>query len=166
MAKANWKGLARVRRMFRQIPVAAKQEIHDVLDRGGRTIVAYMRSHAPQRSGALRTGISYRVMATLKLRAGLLGTKRGRARLFYGRIQDLGRKAQTVTVTRRKRGVNTGLSGGRKKASDVAGVYRLRVKPMRPKRFITGRMPDLRNNLTRDLKTVWSRILQRIGGTG
>lgn len=164
MTKTNWKGLARVRRMFRQIPVAAKQEIHDVLDRGGRTIVAYMRSHAPQRSGALRTGISYRVTATLKLRAGLLGTKRGRARLFYGRIQDLGRRGQDVTV-RRKKGVRD--FGNRKDASGrLIGVYRLRVKPMRPKRFITGRMPDLRNNLTRDLKTVWSRILKRLGGAG
>ncbi|MEA3389387.1 MAG: HK97 gp10 family phage protein [Pseudomonadota bacterium] len=144
------------------MPESAKAEIRDVLDRGGRNIVAYMRGRAPRRTGALRAGITYRVMAGLKLRAGLIGTKRGRSRLFYGRIQDLGRRGQEVTV-RRRRGVAN--FGSRKDGSGrLIGVYRLRVRSMRPKRFVTGRMPDLRNMLNADLKKVWSRILQRIGG--
>ncbi|HEX7742276.1 MAG TPA: hypothetical protein VF442_07560 [Sphingobium sp.] len=152
--------------MMRQLPDAMKAEIREVLDRGGRAMVATMRARAPRKTGALHAGISYRIMASMKLRVGLLGTKRGRARLFYGRIQDLGRKAQTVTVTRRKTGVNNGLRGGRKKAEDVVSVYRLRVRPMAPKRFVTGRMPDLRNMLTRDLKAAWSRALARLAGGG
>lgn len=164
MGRSSWKGVARVRRIFRQMPAAAKAEIHDVLDRGGRAIVNYMRARAPRKTGALRAGISYRVMAGLKLRAGLLGTKRGRARLFYGRIQDVGRRSQEVTV-RRRRGVRN--FGSRKDAGGrLIGVYRLRVRAMRPKRFVTGLLPDLRNLLNADLKQAWSRILKRIGDAG
>ena len=166
MARSNWTGLPKVRRLMRQLPDAMKAELREVLERTGRNIAAVMRARAPRKTGALQGGLIYRVMASMKLRVGLLGTKRGRAKLFYGRIQDLGRKGQTVTVHRRKVGVNNGLSGGRKKAGDIASVYRLRVKPMAPKRFVTGRMPDLRSLLSKDLKAVWSRALTRIAGGG
>jgi hypothetical protein len=99
------RGRTRVRRILKALPDATKQEIVREFDRAGREILPVMKSRAPVLTGATRAGLSYRVLpGSLKLLIGLISTPLGRAKLFYSRIQDLGRKAQVVTVTRFSRG--------------------------------------------------------------
>ena len=134
-----------------------------------------MRAKAPKKTGAVAEGIQDRVLEkSLRLRVGLIGTPRGRAKLFYGRIQDLGRKGGEVIVQRRRRvTVNIGdgevrsilrLHRGRKVKDDIVTTYRMRVRPMAPKRFITGRFPELRTIIGNALRGVWTRALRSVAG--
>jgi hypothetical protein len=147
-----------------------------VLESCGRGLQSAMRARAPKDTGALRQGITYRVLAkTMRLRVGLLGTPRGRAKLFYGRIQDRGRKEQVVMVQRRRRvevPIGDGRSArilrterGRKKKDDLVTTYAMRVRAMAPKRFVTGRYPDLRAAISGALRGVWQRAMRSIAGT-
>lgn len=167
------RGAGRFRRLLRSTPDAMRLQLVSVLNSGGRALQSTMRAKAPKRTGALATGITYRVLEkTLRLRVGLIGTPRGRARLFYGRIQDLGRRSQTVMVQRRRRvEVNVGggevasilrTRGGRKRAEDIVSTYRMRVPAMAPKRFITGRYPDLRGAIGNALRGIWTRALRSV----
>jgi hypothetical protein len=100
---------------------------------------------------------------TLALRVGLMGKDRisktkNRAQidLFYGRILEYGRKAQTVLVKRRTK------KGGR-----VA--YHLRVKPISRNRydFVAGRAMSFATSKIRPtLKTIWERALFRASSGG
>ena len=102
-----------------------------------------------RRSGRLLAGVKWKVFPrTLRLQVGYLGTKAGRAKLFYARILVLGRAAQVVTVTRRKN----------------AAPYRMRVRRIAAKRFVTGGMGDLRRVVNLRLNGVWDRVLRRIAG--
>lgn len=134
-------------------------------------------ARTPKKTGALQAGISDRVLTTsLRLQVGLLGTPSGRAKLFYGRIQDLGRKAQTVLVQRRRRvSVSLGrgkiasilrTQRGRKVQEDIVTTYRMRVPAMAGKRFVTGRYPDLRSELRTNLDGIFARSLAKISGVG
>lgn len=166
-------GVRRFRRLLRAAPESVTAQLVRVLENGGRAIQSAMRARAPKRTGAVAAGITYKVLPkSLRLRIGLLGTPRGRAKLFYGRIQDLGRRAQTVTVQRRRRvEVNIGrgevksilrTSRGRKRAEDIVTTYQMRVPAMAPKRFITGRYPELRTAIRNALRGIWNRALRSI----
>lgn len=170
------RGIGRVRRIMRRLPDNMRGELKVALEKGGRTLQSAMRAKAPRLTGALSSGIDYRVTPALRLRVGLIGTRSGRAKLFYGRIQDLGRKAQVVMVQRRRR-VEVSIGGGetarilrtakgRKVAADIATTYPMRVRAMAPKRFITGRFPDLRAALREALRGIWDRALGAISGGG
>lgn len=164
--RADLRGARRVKRLFRGLPDAMRDDLARVLERGGRLIVAEMQRRAPKRTQALAAGISERVLrTTLRLRAGLIGTPRGRAKLFYGRIQDLGRKAQTVTVKRHIGNRGRFLFKGRERVQDFS-IYKMRVRAMAPKRFITGRFPELRRIVRDQLKGTWERALRVIGNAG
>jgi hypothetical protein len=153
MRTSRFRGAPRLRRLMQRMPAAVQAEIVEELGRGGGELEAEMERRAPFRTGSLRGGISHKVFAkTMKLRVGLLGTKRGRAKLFYGYIQDVGRKAQTVRVTRRMK------AGG--------APYLMRVKAMAPKKFVTGSFRDIRMKLSGNLKQIWARALARVGGGG
>jgi hypothetical protein len=95
------RGRAQVRSLLKRLPESVRQEIVRELDRAGREILPVMQSRAPVRTGATRAGLSYRVLrGSLRLLVGLISTPLGRAKLFYARIQDLGRREQTVTAHR------------------------------------------------------------------
>jgi hypothetical protein len=122
----------------------------EALGRGGQALKAMMKSRAPSRTGAGREGIDFKVLprsGTLKV--GLLSTKAGRSKLFYMRIQDLGRKGQSVKVRR----ANT-------------APYVMRVRAMTGKKFVTGRFGELRATMRQEINGIFSRALQRISGTG
>lgn len=160
---ADLQGARRVKRLFRGLPDSMRGELARVLERGGRLIAADMQRRAPKKTQALAGGIKERVLkATLRMRAGLIDTPKGRSKLFYGRIQDLGRKAQTVTVRRNTR-VARHLWKGRKRVQDFAATYTMRVRAMAPKRFITGRFPELRRVIGQQLQGVWGRALRAMG---
>lgn len=135
-------------RLIRNLPEAARAELADVLQDVAPAVRSTMLARVPRRSGALAAAIAVKVYPrTLRLRAGLLTRARAR-RLFYARILEYGRKAQTVNVRRRTP------SGGR-----VA--YVMRVAPIAAGRFIRGAMPELQTQLRVRLKEIWARILQQ-----
>jgi len=141
-------GAGRIKSILRGMPKAFRDEMVDVFNRGGASLKYLMQRRAPSRTGRLRQGIDFKVWPrSLTLKVGLLGTKSGRSDLFYGRIQDLGRKAQTV----RARRANT-------------APYELRVRGMPGKKFITGQMPGLRQAIRERTRGVFGRALRRISG--
>jgi len=178
MARSRLTGIARSKRLLRAMPDAVRGQLVVALNLGGRALAAAMKAKAPRKTGAVIAGITYKVLPkTLRLRVGLLGTKAQRRDLFYGRIQDLGRKGKTVLVQRRRR-VGFTVNGrklnalrtrhGKKRAEDIVATYRMNVRPMAPKKFITGRFPELRARIRADLQGIWKRALGSIslGGKG
>lgn len=162
--RSRLSGGRRFRRIMKGLPDAMRGQLVSVLNSGGRAILSAMRARAPRRTGALRAGLSYRVLPkSLRLRVGLLG--RGRGKLFYARIQDLGRKGQTVSVRRRIAGVAQA-GGGKAKPGARAAQYLMRVRPMEGKRFITGRFPELKSTIGNALRGIWTRALRSIAGGG
>jgi len=145
------RGMIRVRRLIRRMPAAVRGELVVELAVTGRRIADAVRARTPRKTGRLIRGISSNVLpGTLRLQVGLLAKGRGsRNDRFYGRIQDLGRKAQVVRVTR-----------GRGKSKP----YQMRVRAMAGKRFVTGRYPELRRELSDNLKGIMGRALARIAG--
>lgn len=165
MARARNKDLPLIKRILRNLPDAFDTELAEVLRRAGPRLQAAMRARAPSRTGALKAGIAWRVNAkSLRLRVGLLGTAKGRASLFYGRIQDLGRRAQTVWVTRRvvPRAISPMLRG--KYDPSRRTSYQLRVGGMPGKKFVTGQMTTLRTEIRGELNTTYERALRAITG--
>lgn len=147
--KKRVRGAASVRRVMKNLPDAVRDEMIEVLESGSIELQRLIAGATPRRTGKLREGIKRRVLKqSLRMQVGLLGTKKGRARLFYGRILDLGRKAQTVNVTRRK---NT-------------APYLMRVRGIAAKRFVTGRYPDVRAIIGRRLRGIWERALPKAAG--
>ena len=152
---------------MRQMPESVQEEINAGLDSYGRQLASAMRQRAPNKTGATRAGISHKLFPkTLKLQVGLVGTKRGRAKLFYARILDLGRRAQTVIVHRFRRGTRASGEGKISRGRKIGSVssYAMNVRAIRPMRFVTGPLTDLRAGLNRHLKDVWNRALQRSAG--
>jgi hypothetical protein len=176
--RGSVRGIGRVRRLFRRLPAAVANMIVVELHVTGREILAAAKARTPRATGALVAGESQRVLPkSLRLQIGLLGTPKGRSKLFYGRIQDLGRKAQVVLVERRRRVKRTLASGtalsllrvgpnGRKRSEDIVATYRMRVPAMPGKRFITGRFPELRRRLNRNLRGIFARALAATAAGG
>ena len=175
MARQRIRGIARFRRLLRRLPDAVRGEILVELHVTGREILRAVQARAPDLTGRLRAGLQSKVLPTsLRLQIGLIGTPAGRAKLFYGRIQDLGRKAQVVMVQRRRRVTLSRRDGstystlrtdarGRKERADIVATYRMKVPAMAPKRFVTGRYPDLRATLNANMRGIFRRSLARIG---
>ncbi|HEX7852321.1 MAG TPA: HK97 gp10 family phage protein [Sphingobium sp.] len=142
------KGGARIRQILRGMPSAFRQEMVDVLDKGGQDLVPQMQAKAPSRTGATREAIKYKVFPqSMKLNVGLIGLKKGRSNLFYARIQDLGRKAQVVTIRR----------------GPLAGKP-MNIRAMAAKHFVTGSFPELRETINSGLKGIFARALKRVSG--
>lgn len=175
-SRTRLRGRGRMRKLLRRLPSAIRGELVVELRVTGRQIRQAVQAKTPRRTGALREGISERVLPTsLRLQVGLLCTPKGRSKLFYGRIQDLGRKAQVVLVQRRRR-VKASFGGpdhtilrvsrGRKIASDIVATYPMKVRAMPAKHFVTGRYAELRRTLNDNLRGIWSRAMGTLAGGG
>lgn len=170
------RGIGRIKRLFRRLPDSVAGEIVVELNVTGREMLAAVINRTPSDRGALKAGLSQKVLPkSLRLQVGLLGTPSGRAKLFYGRIQDVGRKAQVVMVQRRRRVLLQRRNGtvystlrtdarGRKERADIAATYAMKVPHMEGKRFVTGRYPELRKLLGQNLKGIFSRALAKVAG--
>jgi hypothetical protein len=149
------KGARKVKRLLKRLPDDVSAQMAAVLKQHAPAITAYAKAAAPQRSGALARAISWKVLPkSLSLRVGLLNKAISR-KLFYARILEFGRKAQTVVVKRRT------------KTGRVA--YRLRVKPINRGRydFLAGRAMTFATGTIRpDLVKLWERALQRAASGG
>lgn len=155
--RSQLQGASAFRKLLRQLPASARDEMADALTDIAPDYLRAQQADVPvakaahrkgMEPGALRAGLSWKVLRTsLRLRVGLLGTKRGRARLFYGFIVEVGRQAQTVSVTRK------------------AGVapYKLRVRAMAPRPFVYKKRPELRTRLNNRLSTFWEHALAHAG---
>ncbi len=167
------KGARALRRRLKQLPDAVSAEIVSVLEDGGQKIRAAMQARARRLSGRLVAGVKYKVLPkSLRLQVGLLGTPRGRAKLFYGFILDKGRKAQTVTVRRYKRGARAKetahlkYGGNNTKSANLVSVYQMRVRGRAGDHFVSGRYRELRDMINQRANRVFDRALKRIGGGG
>ena len=172
------RGMGRIKRLLRRLPDSVANEIVVELNVTGRDMLAAVTARTPRDRGALQSGLSKKVLPkSLRLQVGLLGTPSGRAKLFYGRIQDIGRKAQVVMVQLRRRVLLKRRDGsiystlrtdarGRKERADIAATYAMKVPAMEGKRFVTGRYPELRKMLGENLRGIFSRALSKIAGGG
>lgn len=163
MARRRWKGSKSFKRILKGLPDEMREEMAQTLDKGGTELQRLIISRTPRgKTGNLARGVKKRLLRkTLRLRVGLLGTPNGRAKLFYGRILEFGRRSQLVTVTRRLVAGST-LVRGRK----VAGKpYVMRVRGFSPRRFVTGNASQVRSVMTRNLKGVWDRAIKRLAGS-
>lgn len=142
-ARSRLRGDKNFRKLLRQLPAAAKDDMGDILEAAGIDLLAEMKRDVPKRTGALSAGLSYKVLRqSLRLRVGLIGTPRGRAKLFYGFIVELGRKAKTVTI---KRGPRRGAQ--------------MRVRAMAPRPFVWKRRLDQRGKINQRLRGFWTDAL-------
>lgn len=151
-------GQAKMRRLLRQLPDEARADILGVMERGGRRAQAAMKARARHRTGKLQAGVRYRMLnKSLRMQVGLLGTKRGRAKLFYGFVLDKGRKAQTVTVRRIAKGL------GRGKPAGTVSSYQMRVRALRGDEFVSGRYPEVKSSIGADARQTFTRVLKKVG---
>lgn len=150
MPRSSVKGAAALRRLFRRLPDAAREEIGNELVGIGARLLARARGEAPVgRTGRLRAALNVKVaVKTLQLRLGLI-TKATQRKGFYGYILDQGRRAKTVQVKRRTK---TGIS-----------TYAMRVKGIPRNRydFVFGRVRDFRKNEMPKLRATFDRIMSR-----
>lgn len=158
------KGVASVRRLLRRIPDQMRQELGAAMQEAGPVLAQRQKSNAPTLTGATRDAIGWKFYpATLRLVVGIIG-KQANRKLFYARILDLGRRGQTVRVRRAVGG--SGHMGDAGYFRKAYVTYSLRVKPIAAKRFVTGKMPDLRQELRTRLNGIWDRVLARVSGGG
>jgi hypothetical protein len=151
--RSSVKGATSFRRLVRQLPDASQAELLVLLNQAGPVIAARMKARTPvlatprkdRQAGALRDGIAWKVNArSMTLQVGLLGTPRGRAKLFYGHIIDVGRKAKTVTI---KRGAHEGSA--------------LHVRALTPLRLVYKGLQDFRSGFLPEYRQLMDRILLR-----
>ncbi len=160
MARSRLRGAGRFRRTLKALPAAISGEIVVELNVTGREVRSLMQAKAPKKTGKLAAGITYRVLPkSLRMQVGLIGSQKQRNDLFYGRIQDLGRKAQVVRVLRRHGTFTHSFNPNGTRKKTLASTYVLRVAAMAPKRFITGRYTDMRASLNANLRGIWTRAL-------
>ncbi len=172
---ARRRGLRRfpeVRRTLRGLPKAVQDELLAEFETIGAKIAAEMRTRSPKKTKALEKGIDHKVFPnSLRLEVGLRNLKKGRADLFYGRIQDLGRRAQTVLVQRLVKGgrakwvgrIASGKARSRVKPRDLVASYSMRVRSMPGKKFVTGKFPDLRQEARSGLQGIYARAIGKAG---
>ncbi len=166
MARSKFSGLGEMQQALKALPDAVRREMVKPLEETGKDLAAAMQAAAPQRTGRLRAAIKYKVYATaLRLVVGLLDVKAGRDALFYGRIQDLGRRAQLVTVQRTRGGFAKKLATGKGRimaSGNVRDTYVMRVKAMAGKKFVTGRYSDLRTGLRAKLSASYDDAVSSV----
>lgn len=150
MARSSVRGIGPLRRLMKRLPDEMRNEMIVELHVLGRELVQRMIGAAPSRTGALRRGLSYKVFPkTLRLQAGLLGTKKGRSRLFYAYILDQGRRAQEVNVTR---------------ATTKVYAKPMKVRAIAPMRFVTARKREAEERARPALDQIYRRALSKAAG--
>lgn len=158
-------GLAETFALFDRLPDVARDRLAEEVEEIAGEVLAAQRRDVAKRSGALAAALSLEVMIEgLRARVGLLSVVGKRSRLFYGRIIEAGRRAQTVMVKRRPRG--SGASSGRRRrrrADAVASVYSMKVRPMAPRPFVRVDRPEI--HAEQRLANFWSKVASEAGAS-
>jgi hypothetical protein len=136
------------RRLLKNMDQDIRGEIVVRLSLLGREMLPLVQASVPERTGALKRGVSMKFYpATLRLRIGLLSRPVAR-RLYYARIIEFGRKAQTVTAKRHGKS------------------YQLRVKAMAPRSFLFQPTRAVRSEFRRRLLGLWHETLRKASAGG
>lgn len=151
MGKSKVKGASSLRRLFRRLPDAAREEMATFLGGAGARLAGRARAETPRKTGELASKIGFKLAAkTLMLRIGLI-TKRDQRDYFYGYILDEGRRARRVRITRGPRAGAT---------MNIPGISRERYN------FVFGRRQDFVSNELPKFRSVMDRILLRAAQGG
>ncbi len=150
LAGSRVRGALRVRNILRSLPDECQQMLVQELEAAGPKVLQRARSEAPRRTGALKEGLGFKVYPRLgQLIVGIYGSKQKVRDLFYGRILEFGRRAQTV-MRRSRSGVR----------------HPMKVKPIPASRYdiIGPRTLRYAQYLLRPaLKNAFSNALRRAG---
>jgi hypothetical protein len=110
-------GLAATHSLFGNIPEAAREQLGVEIARIGYDVLAAQKADVAKRTGELESGLSLKLIDRPAAGAGRPAQHQRRAQpLFYGRIVERGRRAQTVLVQRRRR---VGASSGSARAAQA-----------------------------------------------
>lgn len=143
-------GLRHTRRLFQNIPEAARKKLTDRWRAIGNRLLGNALAETPREHGGLVSALAMRayVAAAVVLRIGLL-TKRDKSTYFYGYILDQGRRAQTVQARRRSH-------------DGTISTYALRVGGIDREKynFVFGRRRDFEANELPGLRSIWRDILE------
>jgi hypothetical protein len=164
MARRPIKGVAETVALFDRLPDAAKTELGAILEDIGQVGLQAEERDVPRKTGALAGALKVLALVDqLRVRVGLIGLKAGRGKrdLFYGRIVNFGRQGQTVVVQRRRSGAPKTLRNRRKRVEDIVATYRMKVRPMAARPFVTGNRDALANAADAKLADFWARALAR-----
>lgn len=152
-AGVDWASARRQRAMLKRLTPEARGEMVVEMNLIGDDELARMRRDVARKSGFLASGLSKKVYPkSLRLRVGIIGKKVNRDR-WYRWIIEKGRKAQTVTVNRRR---------GRSSPS----TYSLRVRAMRARPYVFSGGGAAQIARSRRLQGFWSKVLARVGAGG
>lgn len=175
------RGLAEANSLLGALPAAARHELADEIGRIGRDVLAAQQRDVARDSGELQAGLSLQLLTDeLRVRVGLLNTRPGRSKLYYGRFVENGRRAQTVLVTRHlKRKVRgNGKTSARRMAYEATGhrlrkrgpnagtpvgsAWKMRVRAMGARPYVYKDRPEI--DVAQRLADYWGRTIDRAGG--
>jgi hypothetical protein len=169
-------GLAETYALFGRIPEEAREQVGVEMARIGYEILRAQKRDVAKDTGALEAGLSLLLqLEELRVRIGLLLGGRdaykfnGRTRKsrdggpFYGRIVELGRRAQTVLVTRGlKRKVRGNGRTSKRRVIYEGKPYSMKVKALAARPFVHRDRPEIRPE--QRLAAFWSEVLSKSGG--
>lgn len=128
-------------RLLKQMSPAIQGEVETLLRETGAQVLTEQKSRVPVRTGALKQGLSMKVLPkSRRLQVGLIGKPVNR-KLYYGRIVEFGRKGQTVRARR---------AGGK--------PYLMKVRGMAPRPFVYS---VNREDIYSRFRSLWDRVLGR-----
>lgn len=158
------RGLEAAYALFNALPQAAQAELATTLGTIADEALEIQESLVPVRTGDLKAALTIdKALEALRVRVGLLG--KGRSKVFYGRIVEFGRRAQTVRVIRGTiASVRSYVSKRRRaRAQKLRKAYLLRVPAMaaRPFVHIESRIDAV---AARYMADFWDRTLNRSAG--
>lgn len=149
--RSRLKGAAQVRSLLKRMPEAVHAEIVAIYRAAEAPALAIARAGTPVRTGALRNALRARVLPrSLRFQVGLIGKPANR-QFFYGRILEIGRKAQTVKARRRN-------------ASGGVTTYAMRVSAIPGVRFNMVQGParaQIRQLIVDPIRNLWEKSLRR-----
>lgn len=165
---SNVQALADAYAMVDALPEAARDELGVELAIIGREVLAEQKRLVPKDTGRLEAGLGLQlVLDRLRVKIGLLNVRAGRSKLFYGRIVQFGRHAQTVMVTRHlaRLGVRGNNKRGNRRRTLYAGKpYPMRVRAMAARPFVQrGEWDAIDAQARGQLAEFWSNVLKRSG---
>lgn len=145
--RGHVEGAREFRKLLDRLPQAMRDEIVEMLDETGTQVGAAARADSSSRR--VTAAISKRLSpASLRLRVGLIGQSVNR-QLWFSRIIEKGRKAQTVNVRRRRK------AGG-------ISTYQMRVRELAGRPFIYSTKTKLiRDSFGGRIGTFWDQVLRR-----
>lgn len=165
MARRRLRGDRSFKKLIRKMPAAIRDEMVTMMEEAGREILAMQQADAVV-STRVRKALAMRVLrGQMQLKVGLLGRPINK-RLWWARIIEKGRKAQTVIAVRGAAHLKAGgrRVGRRQRALDqgIAGVYRMRVSALPPRPAIySQRVLAARETLGGRTVTFWEKVLAR-----